>query len=211
MKTLIISNGDILNNKLLMKECKKADYIICADGGTNHLNSLGVLPDLIVGDLDSIDKNMLNIMQEKKVEFLKFPVKKDKTDTELAIDYAIEHGSREITLVGVTGSRLDHTLANIMLLKKILYKGVQGKIIDNKNEIYITNGNLVLDKREGFYVSLVPLTEKLEKVTLRGVEYETYELNFYQDSSFGISNKIIEDKGYISFEKGISLVILSKD
>ena len=96
------------------------DIIICADGGANHIYKTGVKPDMIVGDLDSIDDETLLYYQEQNVLFHKFSSKKDLTDTELAINFALEEGANELVLFGSTGSRLDHTLGNIMLLYKLL-------------------------------------------------------------------------------------------
>lgn len=211
MKILIISNGTIEDKSILVNAIDEADYIICADGGAKYFIDLDTYPDIIVGDLDSIDEKTLSKMKRKNIKFYKFPEKKDKTDTELAIDYAVEIGGKEITLLGAIGTRLDHTLGNIMLLKKLLKKGIKSKIINAHNEIYITKDYLSLEGTEKDYISLIPLTEVVRGVTLKGFEYETTNKDFMMDSSFGISNKIINGKGEIEIKEGICLIIKARD
>lgn len=211
MKILIISNGTIENKDILINALDEADYVICADGGAKYFYDLDKNPDIIVGDLDSIDDKTLSIMKEKNIEFHRFPKKKDKTDTELAMDYAVEMGGREITLLGAIGTRLDHTLGNIMLLRKLLKKGIKARIINSQNEIYIMKDSLSLKGTENDYISLIPLTEVVKGVTLRGFEYETTNKDFVMDSSLGISNKIVKGKGEIEIKEGVCLVIKARD
>lgn len=211
MKTLIISNGNAINEnklKLLMDEC---DYVICVDGGARHLIHLGVTPDILLGDLDSIDSRSKDWMVKNNTKLIKFPSKKDKTDTELAIDYAIENRAKEIILTGVTGSRLDHTLGNIMLLWRLMTDNIKAKIIDDNNEIFIIDNNIALKKQENTYVSLIPLTKNLTGVDLKGFEYNITDGVLDQFSTMGISNEIIEDSGIIKIKDGVSLVIISRD
>lgn len=211
MKILIISNGTLDNKDILINAIEEADYIICADGGAKYFYDLEKNPDIVVGDLDSIDEKTLSIMKEKDIKFHRFPAKKDKTDTELAIDYAIDMGAREISLLGAIGTRLDHTLGNIMLLRKLLKRGVKAKIVNSQNEIHIVMDSLTLEATEKDYVSLIPLTEVVKGVTLRGFEYETTDKDFMMDSSLGISNKIINGKGEINIKEGVCLVIKARD
>lgn len=211
MKIIIISNGTIENKDVLINAIEDADYIICADGGAKYFYDIDKSPDVIVGDLDSIDDETLSIMKESNIKFHRFPTKKDKTDTELAMDYAVEMGAREITLLGAIGTRLDHTLGNIMLLKKLLRKGIKARIINSHNEVYIMKDSLSLEGNGKDYVSLIPLTEVVRGVTLRGFEYETTDKDFLMDSSFGISNKIIDGKGEINIKEGVCLVIKAQD
>lgn len=117
----------------------------------------------------------------------------------------------KIILVGVTGSRFDHTLANIFLLRRLLEKGIEGQILSHKNTIYITDKKFVLEKEEGYFVSIIPLNDEGAVVTLKGFKYETDKEEFSFSSTYGISNKIIEKRGIIEIHKGTCLVIVSKD
>src|SRR5699024_2414318 len=208
---IIIGSGEIKNYNVLIDLAKTADYVICADGGANHLINIGINPDLVVGDLDSIDENTLKNLKETNVEINKFTKEKDYTDTELAIKYLMDKKVDKIILVGVTGSRFDHTLANIFLLRRLLEKGIEGQILSHKNTIYITDKKFVLEKEEGYFVSIIPLNDEGAVVTLKGFKYETDKEKFYFSSTYGISNKIIEKRGIIEIHKGTCLVIVSKD
>lgn len=211
MKALIISNGEIEDIDLLKKVSEDVDFILCADGGANYAIKASVKPDLVVGDLDSIDLDVLDRLKGQNIKFIKFPTKKDNTDTELAIEYLIDKGYDEIILTGVIGSRIDHTLANMMLLYKLLKLGIKGKIINHKNTIYLTDSSLTLKKKEGTFVSVIPIIGTSANVTLKGFEYELNNRVYETSSTLGISNIIVEDEGYIELKDGVCFVIESRD
>jgi thiamine pyrophosphokinase len=211
MKYLIVSNGSIKDIELIKQIAQRTDFIICADGGIKHLFKANILPDLVIGDLDSISEDERLEISKRNIKVLKYPTKKDKTDTELAIDYAIENDAEEILLLGATGTRLDHTIANIMILFRLLRLGIKGCIIDSHNEVYIVDSELELQQKEDTYVSIIPLMNDAIGVTLKGFEYETENKDFKMSSTLGISNRIIYEKGYINIKKGPCLVIRSRD
>jgi len=211
LKGLIISNGNIKDLNWLRKIGREFDFILCADGGCNYCIEAGILPDLVIGDLDSILPKTLNVIHKSKVPIKKFPTKKNATDTELALEFLMNKGIKDITLVGVLGSRIDHSLANILLLKKLQDKGVKGKIIDENNTIYLVDEELILDKKEGFYVSIIPLIKEGINISLKGFEYELNESYIEFGSTLGISNNIVSEKGYIKVNEGMCLVCISKD
>lgn len=211
MKTLIVSNGEALSSLKLKKISQEVNLIICADGGAKHLLKNDIIPDVLIGDFDSISKLDLDIMNKKNVELVKYPVKKDKTDTELAMDFALEKKTDEIIFVGATGSRLDHTIANIMLLYQLMKKGVKGKIIDNNNEITIVNDELTIKRENNSFVSVIPLFGSKPKVTLSGFDYDTEKVEFEFGSTLGISNKVKKNEGKIKVDNGVCLVTISRD
>lgn len=210
MKGLIISSGEIKDYKLLEQIVKENDYIVCADGGVNHLLKIDILPDIVLGDLDSVGKEELKFIKDN-IQIQKYPVMKDETDTELCVDYLLENKIEDITLIGVTGSRLDHTIANIYLLKKIYIKGAKACIINENNTIYYENDEISLKKREGFYLSMIPLTQEGAIVSLDGFLYPLKMEILEFSTTRGISNKIVEEFGRIKIHKGEVLIIESKD
>src|SRR5699024_8435931 len=113
LKGLIILNGDIKNLKLLKEAAEESDFILAADGGIRYTIKAGINPDLVMGDFDSISKKHLDLIKDKGISIEQFPVKKDKTDSELCVDYLIDKGAKHIVLFGALGSRIDHSLANI--------------------------------------------------------------------------------------------------
>ena len=211
MKALLVSGGSIESIKLLKEIAKDMDFIICADGGTDYCIKANLIPNIIIGDLDSISKKGLNFIEENNISIVKFPVKKDNTDTELAIDYLIEKGFIDITLLGAIGSRMDHSLGNILLLKKLKDKNIKGKIIDHHNIIYLVDNKLKVKSRANFYVSIIPITDNGIEVSLKGFEYPLFEAKLEFGSTLGISNSVSENYGFIEIHNGMALVIISKD
>lgn len=211
LKALIVSNGDIKDINNLKEIGKACEFILSADGGANYCLQASLIPNIVIGDLDSISKETLKRLNENKVPIEKFPVKKDATDTELAIDYLIEKGFKDIIITGAIGSRMDHTLANILLLKKLYDKNIKGRIVNKNNTIYLIDKELILNKKEGFYVSVIPITEKGAIISLKGFEYELNRIKINFGTTQGISNYIVADKGYINIYEGKCLVFVSKD
>lgn len=211
MRGLIISSGNIEDYKLLKKLATNSDFIICADGGLRHAINICVVPNAVIGDLDSIDYNSMEYIVTHNIPVIKYPDEKDETDTELALTYLFNLGCNEITLTGVTGSRMDHTLANIYLLRKLVIMGVQGKIVDSNNTIYMVKDYIKLARRKDFYISLIPITKEGVIVTLKGFYYPLSSSFIHFGSTLGISNKIVDEYGEIKIDKGEALVIESKD
>lgn len=211
MKALIVLNGKILDLNRLRVVGKEVDFILSADGGTNHCLEASLIPDLVVGDLDSISEESIQIIKKNGIPIEKFPVKKDKTDSELASDYVIDKGFKDITIMGAIGNRMDHTLANILLLTKLTEKGIKGRIIDGNNTIYLVEDELTLENQVGFYVSVIPITNSGILISLKGFEYELENTEIKFGSTLGISNRIVKNKGIVKVHKGRGLVIVSKD
>lgn len=211
MNGLIISSGTINDYERLKSVIEKNDFIICADGGMNHIIKTGKSPDLVMGDLDSINETALNFINKNKISIKKFPTIKDDTDTGIAVEYLIEKGFNEITLMGVTGTRQDHTMSNIFLLDHINGKDINGKIIDDNNIIYLVDKYLELESIPESFVSIIPITEQGIEVSLSGFFYNLDKINIKFGSTHGVSNKIVEEKGIITIHKGKALVFISKD
>lgn len=211
MKGLIVSSGSIEDLEQLKMEYTKSDYVICADGGVNYLMKINSLPHMVLGDLDSTNKDGLEFIKRYNIPIEKYPSKKDETDTELAIHHLLERDIKDITLMGVTGSRIDHSLANVFLLREIYNKGARAKIINANNIVYYIRDFLELDKKENHYVSVIPLTIEGITVSLEGFLYPLCKKYIQFSSTIGISNEILEEKGLIYIHKGEALVIESRD
>lgn len=211
MNVLIVTGGYIENKNILTENKIKYNYVICADGGSRYIELLNIIPNIILGDFDSSDRIKIKEYEQKGIEVQKFPTKKDKTDTELAIDFALTKNPQKITMVGATGTRIDHTVANIHILKKCLEKGVSASIIDDNNTISIINKQILIKKGQFKYLSLLPLTSKVEGITLKGTAYELSEATLSCGSSVGVSNEIVGEEAVIQVRSGILIVIQSRD
>lgn len=211
MKVLIVSSGNIKNKTRLSELSGSVDKIVCADAGAAHLKSMGIFPDVIVGDFDSLSPEDLNFFKRHHVNLVEHPPDKDVTDTELAAMWAFEQNAAEIIFLGASGSRLDHTLANIMLLKKMADLQIKARIIDDHNCIYLVRDRLTLSGRPGEFLSIIPVTETVSGVTLEGLEFPLQDAQMEMGSSLGISNRFVTKKAAISIRQGILIVTKSKD
>ena len=185
--------------------------VIVVDGALEITHRLGIKPDYIVGDFDTVDRNLLTFYEEDII--LRHPPEKDQTDTELAIETVLKAGCTALTFFGATGSRLDHSLANIFLLQGLLQQGIPAEILNENNKLYLKNQSFVLQRKDacGDFISLLPLTETVEWVTLKGFKYPVEQLTFYRERTLGISNEITEEEATVEFSKGIFIVVESRD
>lgn len=216
MQALIVTGGFVDDEFTLdFVKKNKSDWIIAADSGMEFFYRNQLMPDYLVGDFDSVNREILKYFQQKNpdIEIIHFQPEKDETDTELAVRTAINLGCEKIWLLGATGTRLDHVLGNIHLLGMAMEKNCECIMLDAYNRIRILNHGIRLEKKEqyGDYVSLLPFTSKVTDLTLTGFKYplQKYELQCYH--SLGVSNEISLEEAEISFEEGILIMVESKD
>ena len=181
------------------------------DGGARHLLQFGVRPHVLMGDFDSISSKDLEYLKKLGTEIIEFPVEKDMTDTELATEYAISKGFKNIIFIGVLGTRVDHSLANILLLKRMLDKGVKGHIVDEYNIITLIRDEISLRKQPGYNLSLLPITSRVEGVTTKGLYFPLNNATIEMGSTWGVSNRFIDETAEVTIHDGLLLVIQSRD
>lgn len=210
MKTVIISGGEIKDYGFCNDIVRSADRVICADSGTRHAVNMNLTPDVIIGDMDSSSAQFIDFFRKKGVEIIQYPVEKDKTDTHICVEYALDF-STEIILLGATGNRIDHMLANISLLMLGIRRNIPISIIDNKNCIRMIGDSITLKGNKGEFFSLIPYTEKVEGLSTRGAHYELEDAVMELGNPYGVSNYFEEDTVSISIKKGYLLVIRSED
>lgn len=211
MKCVIIANGDLEYSNDIVRIIKTAQLVISADGGASHLRILNILPHVLIGDFDSIHPDDRCFFKKKQVKIIPFPSRKDQTDSELCVSWALENNATDITLLGVTGTRLDHTLANIFLLKKLARQHIPARIINKNNEIHIVTDYMELKGQPGDLLSVLPITEKVTGITLKGLEYPLMNATMEMGSSLGISNCFTREVASVSIETGMLIITKSKD
>ena len=211
MTGVVVCGGSINDYTYFKKYFDKADLVICADGGACHLGNFGIIPDILIGDLDSIQAQDYEALKCTGVKIIKFPPEKDMTDSELAVELAVDRGCKSLIILGALGTRFDHSISNVYLLKKLLDVGIKGKIIDEHNEIVLINDSISLEREEGVRLSLVPLTEKVTGVTTKGLRYPLENATMEISSTLGVSNEFKEDTATVSITGGLLLVIKSRD
>jgi thiamine pyrophosphokinase len=206
MRAVIISGGSIGDYDYIKEQILQfsADIIICADSGYNHAVKMQFVPDLIVGDFDSLETIPDNIKTARE------PREKDFTDTEIALEHAREAGAREFLFTGATGTRADHMLTNIFMLKSCLLRGEAAAIIDEHNRITVTDKRLEIRGEERGFVSLVPLCDCLG-VTTAGLKYPLVNAELQFGKGLGVSNVMTGEKASVEVREGILLVIEARD
>lgn len=210
---ILIFSGGVLGNWAL-DEVGKDDFLIGADRGSLFLLQNNLQPDFVIGDFDSLTDEEFRLVQESCHDLISCdPVCKDYTDTEMAFNWALQKKPDEIILLGVTGTRIDHTLANIQLLRRGLSEGVLSRIIDENNEIALINKSTRLTKGRFTHVSLLPLTTYVTGVTLEGFQYPLEDATLCMGTTLAISNVILPnaEAGEISVKTGELLVIQARD
>ncbi|MBR6531555.1 MAG: thiamine diphosphokinase [Clostridia bacterium] len=198
----IVSAGDMSQP---FPETKKDDIIIAADAGYLHLQALGIEPDILLGDFDS-----MSLPEEKKA--LVYPVRKDDTDTMLAIKTGFEKGFTEFVIYGALGGkRTDHSIANIQSLGFIARHGGRGTLVgDGESFTLISDGELVITSEESSTFSVFAYGGKAEGVTIRGSQYDVENAELTPFFPLGVSNKFKEKSVTVSVRKGCLLIVREK-
>jgi len=203
-KIAIIANGTITNYDFYKEILQDFNFIICADGGANIAKELDIIPDYIIGDMDSIKTSVFNFYKElNKTKIIK-DTNPDKTDLELAIKIAETLNPFKINIFGAIGNRIDHTLANIYCLDKIK-PGIKAEIIDERSTIQLAEENLEITGEKNDIISIIPLSD-IEGLNYTGFKWNVKNLDT-KIGWFGISNKILNKKASINFSKGKILII----
>lgn len=185
------------------------DLIIGADSGADHLRTLGVLPNLVVGDFDSVSKATLTWLEKNKIPMKKFPAEKDKTDCEIGIDEAIDSGATQITLTATWGGRFDQTLSHVFLLRATHKRAVSCYIKEEAGDIYLVERFISLKGAPEDGVSLLAL-EECTGLRLEGFKYQVPGEHLGVGSTLGISNILLAEQGTIELETGSVIVVHQK-
>ena len=209
MKALIIAAGTPPKTRMVVNESKTADLIIAADAGMTVLRRRKIKPDVVVGDLDSAKDSDLGFFIKEGVEVIRLKKEKDETDAVAALDLAIERGADEIVILGAVGLRLDHTLANIMLLKRAYRKGIQAYLKSSSTQVYICDKQSEIIGKKGDTVSILPVGESALVESSVGLYYPLNNLELKSDFPVGISNVLTADRASINVVSNQVLVIVT--
>lgn len=215
-KILIITGGktEVDFAAAYLRE-QKFDRIIAADAGLFACRELMLTPTDILGDFDSLNNDALLRDYEQQGAFIReFPVRKDYTDTELAVACAKDFAPDEVIMLGATGTRYDHALANIGVLEMLAKANISGKIVDKHNEIEMLCGKQekrYKRKPERKFFSLVAWGGPVTGIDLVGFSYPLKHASLYPSQSLGISNVLVQETGTLRMQTGNLLVIRSSD
>ncbi|MDO4793291.1 MAG: thiamine diphosphokinase [Filifactor alocis] len=209
-RALLLLNGDLPTQEEVREESRGYDLLVSADGASDILWQAGVIPDLIIGDLDSISEEVRSFFEGEKVRFLKFPPEKDKTDGHLAVETLIEEGMEEIFIYGGLGGRWDQSLGNLGLFSSALECDIDLVFVSSDNTMTCKKpGRYIFPYREGWYFSILAYGDRVEGIDLKGAKYELRQAVIKKGETVGISNEYRGDID-LSFDKGELLIIESR-
>ncbi|MFD0619027.1 thiamine diphosphokinase [Paenibacillus sp. GCM10027629] len=211
-RIIIFSGGELTPTAL--NDIKPGDFIIGVDRGAAFLMEHQIPMHIAVGDFDSVTKEVKDQIALCSKRFIDCdPIFKDLTDTEMALELALEQNPSEIVIHGALGTRIDHSLSNIHLLRRTLEAGVHCTLIDPHNEICIMDASRPYHvKKTSFtYVSLLPLSLQVTGVTLEGFRYPLHQATLTIGKSLSVSNELEQELGTITITDGLLLVMLTRD
>lgn len=204
----IIANGNLESPdsvRLLISEC---DYVLCADGGSNHAFSLGLTPSEIIGDLDSISKVNLEKAKDLSIPITEHSTDKEFSDLELAMLKAIELGAKRVTIFAASGGRTDHLLCNYLLLTSKTAMMSEFRIFDG--ELYIellcSRQNIQRSTSKGAQVSIIPLSKIVTGVQTENLKWSLKNDTLQRGHTRSLSNEASASHFSISIEEGEALI-----
>ena len=208
MKAFIYTGGEIFP-KGISERPQEDDLIIAADGGYHNAQAMGVVPTLLLGDFDSLKKG------EKipdGIEILQVPAEKDDTDTQLAVQVALEKGVKELVIIGGLDGRLDHTLSNLAVLEDLYAKNIRAVMTNGQNRArFIRNSGVILLREHFRYFSILAADPLLKGVTVDGCKYPLKKAKLQKTRQYAVSNEIVGNCALIEIKKGGAWVIESND
>lgn len=207
MKCVLLANGEYgVDLKTYHEVVNQADYILCADGGANYAYQLQVVPDCIIGDMDSIAKEVRDHFNRLEVSIKKYPRQKDFTDTQLALSEAEAQGANEIILIGSLGKRLDHTLSNLYSCMDLAKRGIKVSHHAPEMQVHLVTDKLQLKGGAGDLVSVLVLTDKAVGVSEQGFEYPLQKAVLAKGNPFAVSNLMVGEEATITVDEGVLAV-----
>ncbi len=207
MRVVIVANGVMSHPGDLLNHSPAAGLLICADGGARHIAAARLVPDVIVGDLDSLDPALAEAWRGQGCEFVVHPKAKDETDLELAFLLALERGATELVVLGALGGRTDQLLANIQLLVLPAQRDVPARLIDGPEEICLFADELTVIGRPGDTLSLIPLGGDAVGVVTEGLEYPLRRETLAVGPARGVSNVLTAPVARVRLQHGWLLAI----
>jgi len=209
-RVLIVTNGIIRDYSLTIRRIRK-DYefgddclVIAADGGVKNCINMHIAPDLIVGDMDSIAIKLMENLKagSNTIKFISTSHDKNESDTQLALDYAVDAGAGQILVAGALGGRPDHSLANLVLLASPKYDDIDIRIITENLEIFVVKKPCAINGKTGKKISIFSLTPYTYFVSTSGLKYRLKNEKLYFSPVRGLSNEFTRNNARINISEG---------
>lgn len=215
-KVIIVANGFIADPLWTYKKMtghfgfSKDDIVVCADGGASNALKMGLIPDVVIGDMDSIKFGIKEKIREKsaKTRYISTSSQKDESDTQLAVEYALGlRGIKKIMITGAVGGRIDHTLANIILLSSPELEDIDIRILTDNSDMFTVRKPVIINGIPGKTITLMSLSPYTYFTGTRGLKYELKEEKLDFSPVRGLSNEFIDKKAELDIREGTLLVI----
>ncbi|MGZ6346241.1 MAG: thiamine diphosphokinase [Anaerolineales bacterium] len=208
-RAVIFVNGRIPDLDQVRKLIRPSDHIFAADGGTRHALALGLLPTLVVGDLDSLNPDDHLKLEAAQTEIRVYPRIKDETDFELVLRHSVSSGYKEILVIGALGNRLDQTLGNLALLTDPSLAGLDVRMDDGVEQAWFIRTTSHVEGQKGEVVSLIPWGGEVTGIRTTGLRWPLNGETLHPSKSRGVSNELIGESASISLGSGLLLVVHS--
>ena len=204
MRAVIFTGGDFFPDRLNGSyRPSDGDLVIAADAGLRACRAMGIVPDLLLGDFDSLEEPPADL--RAGVGILRVPAEKDDTDTQLAASVAVERGATEVLIFGGFGGRPDHTLANLAVLEDLARRGLSALLDSGRARArFLIHGRVEIPREDRFrYLSLLPAGTRSTGVSLSGVKYPLTNATLYRRrAGFSVSNEITAPSAALSLRSG---------
>lgn len=210
MDVLLFANGELNRGLMLDRLLDSLDSprVICADGGALHARALGLLPDTIIGDFDSLADEEVRKFLAAGAEIIQHPPEKDETDLELALHHCRDIGAKAVHILGALGGLFDQTIANILLLSHPAFSDIRIVVIDGDQVLRLLQpGRHRISGERGDTVSLIPLSVAAENITTWQLQYPLRDESLYLGPARGISNVMLADTAKVDFARGLLLLV----
>ena len=206
-RVVIFANGDVPEYGRAARLLDAHDVIVCADGGTRHAVALGLSPQVIIGDMDSIPESGRPGLGSGDTRIIQHPRDKDETDLELALAHSLSYKPHEILVVGALGGRLDQTLGNLALLAGRSFQGIDVRLDDGTEAAFFCSSRREVQGAQGDLVSLLPWGGDADGVTTRGLRWPLHAETLYSNRTRGLSNELVAESAEVTLESGLLLVV----
>jgi thiamine pyrophosphokinase len=204
---VIIANGDMPDPETARRHAEQADLLLAADGGARHALALDLVPDVVIGDMDSLEQDQQAQLRASGAHFIIHPPAKDETDLELAARYAVEQNADPIIVLAALGGRLDQTLANILLLAMPVLANRDVRLVEGPQTAFVVRDTATIFGATGDTVSLIPLGEEVRGVTTTGLLYQLTDGTLPFGPALGVSNEMTAPQAYVEIRDGLLLCV----
>lgn len=204
---IVIANGEVKDLAQIRAALRPEDCTVAADGGLRYWQALGLLPQVVIGDLDSAEADWA-ALQARGVRLQRHPARKDETDLELALHWLKAAGITEALIFGALGGRWDQTLANLLLLAQPAWHGMRLRLVDGAQQLYLASPRADIQGQAGDTVSLIPLGGDAHGVTTTGLEYPLTQGTLPFAHTLGISNVLLGPTATVEVQSGCVLCVV---